>query len=129
MEKHFVKFFSPGTFAAEETVKPIKSWNVQKAVEMAHKIKERHGATPYGFVFITKSRNERELDSKITKSSFTYYLGGEVLTLKEAKNNPDCTPTLIQNMVINGWKKILVNNNSYTWTQPLLEGDIVLNYK
>lgn len=28
MEAHFVTFFSPGTFVAEDTTKPIDSWNL-----------------------------------------------------------------------------------------------------
>ena len=48
MEKHFVTFYSPGTFAAETSRKPIESWDVDKAVAMSKEIKERHGALPYG---------------------------------------------------------------------------------
>ena len=35
MKKHFVTFFSPGTFIAESTTKPIESWNIEEAKEMA----------------------------------------------------------------------------------------------
>ena len=49
MQKHFVTFYSPGTFVAETSCLPIDSWNVDEAREMAHGIKERHGATPWGF--------------------------------------------------------------------------------
>ena len=69
MKKHFVTFFSPGTFVSETTEKEIDSWDVEKAKELARSIKERHGATPYGFRFITRSRNDDELDSKVSDRS------------------------------------------------------------
>lgn len=46
MKAHFVHFRSPGTFFAEESTRPIESWDTDKAVEMAREIKERHGARP-----------------------------------------------------------------------------------
>lgn len=54
MEKHFVIFYSPGTFVHETTEKEIAAWNTQAAMDMARGIKERYGATPYGFQFITR---------------------------------------------------------------------------
>lgn len=63
MEKHFVKFYSAGSFVAEETVKEIDSWDVNKAIEMSKDITERYGAKPYGFRFITKGRTDADLDS------------------------------------------------------------------
>ena len=128
VEQHFVRFFSPGTFVAETTDKPIDTWDVDQAVEMAKSIVERHGATPYGFVFITRGRGPKDLDShEIKRSAGVYYLGGKVETLAEikARNNPD-DRILISNMEGNGWAKV-VNTNSWRWTQPLKEGDVVLD--
>jgi len=106
MEKHFVVFCSPGTL----------------------EIKERYGALPYGFYFTTRSRNEEDLDSHESARSHMYYLGGEVLTLKQvrAKDDPD-DKILISNMEANKWDRIVINTNSYKWTQPLEKGDIVLD--
>ena len=61
------------------------------ASSMAKKIKERHGATPFGFRFTTRQRRNDELDSKVVKTSCMYYLGGKVLTLDDIKkrNDPD----------------------------------------
>jgi len=36
---------------------------------------------------------------------------------------------LISNMENNGYDKIIVNTNSWKWTQPLRESDIVLQYE
>jgi exonuclease I len=85
MKKNFVRFLSPSTFCHEETTKPIESWDVGRAIEMASKIKERHGATPFAFQFVTRGRKKNELDSRVTATSGRYYLGGKVLTLEQIK--------------------------------------------
>lgn len=130
MKANFVIFFSPGTFVAESSMKPIDSWDVNKAMEMARSIKERYNATPYGFQFITKERKDDELDSKEVKRSNMYYLGGTILTLEEIKqkNNPS-DRTLISNMECNGWDRVIENNNSWKWTQPLNKDDAVLQFE
>jgi len=43
----------------------------------------------------------------------------------KAKNNPN-DRILISNMEINGYEKIIVNNNSWKFTAPLNKDDIVL---
>lgn len=128
MEKHFVSFYSPGTMVSEETVKPIDAWNVQAAIDMAHDIKERHGARPYGFRFSTRAREDDELDSKVIKRSGLYWLGGKVETLAEveARNDPQ-EHILRSNMRGNGYDKIVINNNSWRFTAPLNDGDVVLD--
>lgn len=128
MEKHFVRFLSAGTFVAEETVKAIDSWNVDRATEMAKEITERYGAKPYGFKFFTKGRKKTDLDSKIVAESGMYYINGIVETLEEikAKNDPK-NRILISNMECNGWNKVVTTRNPYVWTQPFNENDNVIN--
>lgn len=129
MERHFVTFYSPGTFVAENTQRPIDSWDVEAAVSMARSIKERHGSTPYGFQFTTRSRGKDDLDSKVSHTSPMYYLGGRVETLAdvEARNDP-ADRILISNMRSNGYDRIVVNENSWRWTQPLRDEDVVLDF-
>ena len=43
VEKHFVTYYSPGTFVAETTEEPIDSWDVEVAKKRAKNIKERYG--------------------------------------------------------------------------------------
>lgn len=130
MEKHFVTFYSPGTFVAETSEKPIESWNVDIAMEMAREIIERYDATPYAFIFTTRARGPADLDSKIVKRSGRYFLGGTVRTLKEVQrdNLPD-EHILLRNMECNGYKRVITNKNSWEWKQPLEEGDCVLNFE
>ena len=129
MKKDFVEYYSPGSFMAETTLEPIDSWDVATATEMAHGIKERHGATPYGFRFITKGREPDELDSKTINKSNMYYLGGKVETVEEveARNDPK-EEILLSNMKCNGYDKIIVNDNSWRWTAPLKDDDVVLDF-
>lgn len=127
MKKHFVTFFSPGTFVAEESTFPIDSWDVDWAIKKSMEVEERYGARPYSFQFSTRERGDDELDSHVVEKSKLFYLGGEVETLDQikARNNP-ADRILISNMEGNGWDRIVRTKSPYSWTQPLLEGDTVL---
>lgn len=130
VERHFVTFYSPGTLFAETSEKPIDSWDVSKAMEMAHDVTERHNATPYGFQFTTRSRGDADLDSKQSAQSPFYHLGGRIETLVdvEARNDPK-EVILRNNMRCNGYDKIVVNDNSYRSVRPLGDTDVVLDWK
>jgi len=129
IEKHFVRFYSPGTFCSETTEKEIDSWDVEEAVKLSREIKERHSATPYGFCFFTKSRSDQELDSKIISTSNMYYLGGTVYTLQDIldRNDPN-DKILISNMKMNRYDRVIENTNSWKITQLLNKDDVVLEY-
>ena len=130
MQKHFVTFYSPGTFFSEETTKAIGSWDLDKAMKMAHGIVERYGAAPYAFQFSTRERSDKDFDSKITKRSCLYHLGGKIETLAEveARNDPE-EEILRSNMRGNGYDKIVVNDNSWRSVHPLGKDDVVLDWK
>ena len=129
VQQHFVTFYSPGTFTAEQSTKPIPSWDVDAAMAMARSVEERYGAVPYGFRFTTRGREADELDSReIAKSNF-YYLGGRIETIDDVRRRGDPKETvLLCNMECNGWDRIVVNDNSWRWTQPLNAGDVVLDW-
>jgi len=128
MKKHFVTFYSPGTFIAEQTIKPIDSWDVDVAREMASSITERYDAKPYGFRFSTRERGPDELDSKTSETSCMYYLGGKVETLAEveARNDPKDS-ILLSNMRCNGFDRVITTTEGWRWTQPLNDDDVVLS--
>jgi hypothetical protein len=130
MERHFVTFLSPGSFVSEQTEKSIASWDIDEAVKMAGNIKERHSARPYGFIFSTRSRGPDDLDSKVTKRSGIYYLGGRIETREqvEARNDPK-EEILRSNMRINDIKRVIVNDNSWRFTAWLNDGDTVLDVR
>jgi hypothetical protein len=129
MKQHFVEFLSPGTFVSECTTRPIDKWDVEQAKTLALFISERHDATPYGFRFITREREDDELDSKVTKVSGMYFLGGKVETLQEVRDRKDPKERcLLSNMECNGYDKIIVNTNSWKITLPLEKDDVVLEW-
>lgn len=124
MEKHFVKFFSPGIFVSETTILEIEAWDVELAIEKSKTIVERHGARPYGFSFLTKARNEYELDSKVVNESGMYFLGGNIYSLNAIKERNDPKDeVLIFNMEANNIPYIIENSNSYKIAFPFTDDD------
>jgi hypothetical protein len=127
VKKHFVEFFSPGTLVAETSVKSMHAWDVDSAVEMAKDIKERYDAMPYAFQFFTKERNDDDLDSKEVARSGYYFLGGSVMTLHELELRADPDERILRdNMKRNGYDRVVINRNSWKWTQALEPDDVVL---
>lgn len=128
MKAHFVTFYSPGSFVAEESTKPIESWDVEAAQKMAQGIEERHGAIPYGFRFTTRSRGPDDLDSKESARSPFYWLPHcKVETIDEVAARDDPSESILRtNMRCNGWKRVITTTKGWKWTQPLGDGDVVL---
>ncbi|WP_417814038.1 hypothetical protein [Thalassospira alkalitolerans] len=128
MEKHFVKFYSPGTFTAEQTTKEVADWDIATAAQMSKAVTERYGAKPYAFQFVTRSRSDDELNSKETARSNMYFISGKVETISdvEERNDPN-ERILLTNMKWNGYKRIITSNTPYKWTQPLNDDDVVLS--
>jgi hypothetical protein len=126
MDRHFVTFSSPGTFMSENSTKCIATWDVNEAIRMARSVVERHGATPFGFQFSTKSSDSSAF---VEARSPFYWLGGTVETLEQVEaRTSDVNDILLSNMRCNGWDRIITTTNSYKWTQPLGKDDIVLSF-
>lgn len=128
IEKHFVTFYSPGTFVAETTEKEIDNWDIEQATAMAENITERYGARPYAFQFSTRSRSETDLDSHVSSTSGMYYLPHcKVETIDDVRQRADPNERiLLSNMECNNWPKIVSATEGWKWTQPLEDGDVVL---
>src|SRR3569832_105218 len=127
MQQHFVTFYSPGTFVAETSSNPIALWDADLAVAMAGEIPERYGATPYGFRFSTRAREDDELDSKQVAQSAVYYIGGKVETIEEVEARDDPKEEILRsNMRRNGYSRIWTSTSGWKWTQPLGDDDIVI---
>lgn len=126
---NFVTFYSPGTFVPETREQPIAAWDVVTAMEMAHGITERYGATPYAFRFSTRSRGPNDLDSKLSRQSPLYYLGGKIETREEIEARDDPKDEILRsNMRANDIGKVIVNDNSWRFTAAFNEGDVLLDF-
>lgn len=127
MQKHFVTFYSPGTFVSETTKKPIETWDVDLAVAMMTDIEERYDARPYGFRFSTFARSDEDLDSKEVAASPMHYVGGKVETIDEVRQRRDPSERiLLSNMECNGWSRVWSTTHGWKWTQPLRDEDVVV---
>ena len=114
-QKHFVTFYSPGSFVSESTSKEIDTWSVDLAVRMAKDIKERHGAVPYGFRF--KTMESDGWSPKTVKESGMYYLGGKLLKLIDIPDTKE-NSILRDNMRFNNYEWVIENTNSWKVTLP-----------
>lgn len=122
MIKHYVTFYSPGTFMPEETTKEIESWDIKKAKDMANNIVERYNSRPYGFMFTTRSRGTKDFDSKKSDESKFYFLpGGTLYTGEEfCKKFTDKEHEIARfNIKTNGINKIYVIDTPFRSTLPV----------
>lgn len=133
--KHFVTFYSPGTFMSESTTKEIPELHPPLAARMAREIEERHGAKPYGFRFETRITHDPIPDSaggtlnvepKTTAKTGTYFLTGTVRAYSEIPEAKD-TNILRSNMRGNDFPLVIENSNSWRSTMPYEAGDCIVD--
>ncbi len=130
--KHFATFMSPGTFVDEETTREIDLPNPCLAVQVSATIRERYGATPYGFVLFTREHDQVERAGKVFKTdpvetyrSGVHFIGGDVLTLEDIPDTPD-NRILRANMKGNDIERVIENKNSWRSVKPFNVGDKVV---
>jgi len=105
----------------EVTAREIDGWDILKAVKMSKNVKERHGATPYCFMFRELEVNGKE----IIRSSGFFFLGGTIKTLDDIPDTPQ-NYTLRTNMRNNEITHVLENDNSWKATVPFRVGHDML---
>jgi len=132
--KHYVEFFSPGSFVSESRCKPIDSWDVAAAEAMADTILERYNAKPYGFRFKTRIVAEPVPDGaggtlevlpKTVDQSGMHYLGGTLLRYDDLEGDPKMEIAR-SNMRCNRHPIIIRNNNSWMFHGEFEEGDCIV---
>ena len=124
VQKHYVTFYSPGSFVSETTTKEIDAWSVDLAVRM---VKDRwHCSNPYGFSFKTKESDG--WSPKTVKESGMYYLGGKLLKLNDIPDTKE-NSILRDNMRFNNYEYVIENTNSWKVTLPFYKDkDTVLGW-
>jgi hypothetical protein len=136
IKKHYVTFYSPGTFFTESSRKEIESWETKKAVEMSKDILERYNAKPHSFQFSTiitaepvkEEGIELQVEEKEVKRSGVYFLGGRLRFYDEVlKENNEDEDILRSNMECNGMWIVIENTNSYRFTGEFDEDAFIVN--
>lgn len=135
--KHFVTFYSPGTFFAEVSTRPIDSWDTVAATALARSIVERYAATPYAFQFEARIVSDPvpdgeggtlRVEPKTVAKSGRYFLGGIVETLEQVEARGDANDRiLISNMRCNRWNRVITVCNGWRVTQPFTDEDSVVD--
>jgi len=136
-EKHFAVFYSPGTFFAETSNRPIDSWDIGKAVAMSKEITERHNAKPYGFRFETYvypqmpplSDGEREfkVEGQLLRRSGLHFLGGTVWTYHQVRQRDDPNDSILLSNMLSHCPIMVENRNSYLSTHAFESGDCIVD--
>lgn len=137
MRKHYVTFYSPGTFVAESSTLEIDSWDTAKAVAMSETIVARYNARPYCFVFSTDivvddvpdgEGGTLKVEPKEVDRSGFYFLGGRLETYDDVvARNDEKESILRSNMRNNEHWIVCINDNSYRSTVPFEEDSCIVN--
>jgi len=100
-KRTYVEFFYPGTFFDESSVREVASRNVKKL-----SVPERAFAFQF-FDVMSTEEGGIEMKSKRLNISPMYYYGGRVMTLDEVRQEMPKAETLISNMQINRFKRVI----------------------
>lgn len=134
-KKHYVDFYSPGTFVSEHSRKPIDKWDSAQAVEFANGITERYGAKPYGFRFVTMLEAEPVSDGQggtlkvqpreVARTGM-FYLGGKAIRFDDVPDDKEHS-ILRSNMQCNDYPVIIENTNSWRFTTWFTADDAIVD--
>jgi hypothetical protein len=115
---HYVTFWSPGSFVAEEWTVPVDSPDPRKV------------AWPDNAYAFRMFKREDVIDGDKTYQGkperigkIYYHPDSSVQSLDEARTNPRATRILISNMEGNGWQQVIWTRWG-TWPQPFEPADM-----
>lgn len=137
LRKHQVTFYSPGTFFAEISSRPINEWDTKEALEIAKTVSERYNAKPYGFSFSTQltalpvpdgEGGTLEVAPKTVATSGTHFIGGKLETYDDVIARDDPKEEIMRsNMRANSYWIVCINTNSFRSALPFEEKDILVD--
>jgi len=121
----YVKYLSPGTIVAEETIREVTSRDPQLAARKAP-------AHAFGFTFFDRVIIRAECGEEMvtTRSaernvSPVHYIDAEVLDAAAVEALPGDHKILLSNMRGNGWDRMVRCRTG--WFQPLGERDVLVS--
>lgn len=118
MLKHYIRYYYPGVFMSETSVKEVKQRN-EKSIEFPK------GSFCCQFFDREEIVKDNEpLVGKEKNHSGRFYNDGEVFNLEKLKKEHPDKETLISNMKCNDWEKIILCNTG-NW-QPFSEEDKII---
>lgn len=122
MQTHFVTFLMPGPFVATKIRRPIGSWDVEEARQMAATLRNTRGDGPYAFYFTTE-----ECGYQVDDASPHYYLGGEIYTLGQVEARQDPSErVLLANMHGSGLEAVIQTAGRDSIIRPFRSSDHLL---
>lgn len=138
VRKHYVTFYSPGTFFTEQSTKPVEEWDTKLAIEIAKSVLERYNAKPYAFRFKTMLEAEPVPDGEggmlkvepkeVEATPGLFFLGGSLFTYDEVVKRDDPKEKILRsNMEGNGMWVIIQNDNSWRFTGEFGEKDVIVD--
>lgn len=135
--RHYVTFYSPGTFVSETSTKQIGEWDTAEAVKLSEAIVERHGARPYAFRFETMREGDgvadpegvvHKVEPTKLKSSGMYFIGGNLRSYKDVvRDNRPNESILRSNMDCNRIPYVCEVTRGYLSTHPFEENDSIVD--
>jgi len=135
---HYAEFLSPGTFISECSEVKLSAWDVKEAVEKAKGIKERYGATPYGFRFLTRleagpvkaGKTRLKVEAKDLRRSGIHFITGEIRTAAQVLAGKGKDEEILRfNVKANKLPAIIVNRNSYLATMEFQKDSVLVDWE
>ena len=131
-----VTFYSPGTFFSESNSAKFESLDFLEICKKAKEIKQRYGASPYGFIWekIEELVNVPKVEGfeikatpkVLDKSKGTVFITGTVIYSKDLNDREDSI--LRSNLESNNDGVGVINTNSYKFHSGFGEDDSIIDW-
>lgn len=130
-----VTYYSPGTLFSEQDNYDFDDFDLKKFINKAKNIKQRYGASPYGFSYqkLKTPLNPPKLEGfkvnvepKTLEKSGMFYITGDIIFSKDLVGNDE---RILRGNLENNYDGIgIVNRNSYKFHAGFNEKDCIINW-